>query len=354
MDNISSKRLKVLIIDDSAFSRQTIRRMLEKVPGMEVVGVAFDGQDGMDKLLKLKPDAVTLDLEMPRIDGFTLLRWIMSEMPMPVIIVSALGGDSNVFRALQLGAADFVIKPTIRASKELDTIEEDLIRKFSNINLFSIDKLKKNISLLDQEWEPEDVSFHKGGRIELVTIGASTGGPTAIQTILSHLPANFPGAILISQHMPHGFTRYFAERMDKVSAVSVREARDGEPVRKGEVLICPGGNHLFLRKSRDRVSIRIQKSLTNDRYVPSIDTMMKSAAEIYRERTMGIILTGMGKDGTVGMREIKERNGITIAESEESTIVYGMASEVISAGAADKVMPLKKIPREIMKNIKIN
>jgi two-component system chemotaxis response regulator CheB len=352
MHNTDLKPLKVLIIDDSAFSRQTIKRILEKVPNIEVVGVAFDGQDGMAKILKLKPDVVTLDLEMPRMDGFTLLRWIMKEMPIPVIVVSVYGDDSTVFKSLELGAADFVVKPTKRASPKLEEIENDLLKKILAISSLRMEKLKKTTSLLSSKEMIRDFIPRRGNRVEIVTIGASTGGPTAIQAILSRLPANFPGAIVISQHMPREFTKGFAERMDRVSPLKVKEAGHGEPIEGGKVFICPGGRHLLLYKSRDEVFINIKKSSIRDRYVPSIDMMMSSAAKIYGDRVMGIILTGMGSDGKMGMKEIKARGGITIAESGESAAIYGMPQEIISSGAADKVLPLEEIPREILRNIK--
>jgi len=353
MHKAELKSVRVLIIDDSAYSRQTIKRILEKIPNIEVVGVAFDGQDGMAKILKLKPDVVTLDLEMPKMDGFTLLRWITRETPLPVIIVSAYGDEANVFKALELGAADFVVKPTTKASPELEEIENDLMKKVLAITSLRMEKLKKTTSLLSSPKVISDFIPRRENKIEIVTIGASTGGPTAIQTILTSLPVNFPGAVVISQHMPQGFTKGFAERMNKVSPLRVKEAQHGEPVERGKVLICPGGHHLMLYKSSgDEVVVNIKKASSQDRYIPSIDIMMSSAARIYKNRTMGIILTGMGSDGMMGMKEIKARGGITIAESEESAVIYGMPKEVISSGAAEKVLPLEDIPREILKNIK--
>ncbi len=352
MHDVNLKPLRVLIVDDSSFSRQTIKRILQKAPNIEIAGVAFDGQDGMAKFIRLKPDVVTLDLEMPRMDGFTLLRWIMKKMPIPVIVVSAFGDNFTVFKALELGAADFVVKPTKKASRELEEMEDDLLRKLLAAGSLRIEKLKKSTSLLGHKEMISDFTPRRDNQVEVVTIGASTGGPTAVQTILSRLPDNFPGAMFISQHMPRGFTRGFAERMDNVSALKVKEAEDGERVEMGEVFICPGGCHLLLYKSKEKVFVKIKKSSANDRYVPSIDMMMNSVAEVYGARTMGIILTGMGSDGKVGMKEIKAKGGITIAESEESSAVFGMSKEVILSGVADKVLSLEEIPEEILRNIK--
>lgn len=352
MQDNKLKPVKVLIIDDSAFSRQTIKGIIEKAPNIEIAGVAVDGHDGMSKILKFKPDVITLDLEMPGMDGFTLLRWIMEERPLPVIVVSSYGDNSTVFKALELGAVDFVVKPTKRASSELKEIESDLLRKFTDITSLRIDKLKRTISLLGRD---ETVSrFHAFERegAEIVAVGASTGGPAAIQMILTRLPGDFPCAMVISQHMPRGFTMQFANRINKISKLEVKEAEHGESIERGKVLICPGGHHLTMEKSGEKIFASIKKSSTSDRYIPSIDVMMKSASEIYGSKTMGIVLTGMGSDGKTGMLEIKKRGGFTIAESEESSVVFGMPQEVIMSGGANIVIPLEEIPVEILKKTK--
>lgn len=345
--------IKVLIIDDSAFSRQTIKRILEKAPNIEIAGIAFDGHDGMTKILRFKPDVVTLDIEMPGMNGFTLLRWIMQERPTPVIVVSSYSDNTTVFKALELGAVDFVVKPTRKASKKLEEIENDLLKKVLDITSLRMENLKRTISLLGHKDETISNFYSvENNGAEIIAIGASTGGPTAIQTILTQLPEDFPGAVIVSQHMPRGFTNQFAYRMNNISALKVREAEDGEPIEKGKVLICPGGHHTVLKKSGGRIITTIRCSSTNDRYIPSIDMMMQSAAEVYGPRTMGIVLTGMGSDGKTGMQEIKDKGGYTIAEAEESAIVFGMPHEVILSGGAAKVLPLEKIPREIMRRVK--
>ena len=196
-------------------------------------------------------------------------------------------------------------------------------------------------------------SFEYCGEFEIIAIGASTGGPTAIQSILTRLPKNFPGGVIISQHMPRGFTRQFAERMDRISVLNVKEAKHGDPVEKGKVLICPGGYHMTVERTKERVVADISKSSVSDKYVPSIDMMMKSAAEVYGAKAMGIVLTGMGNDGKEGMLEIKKRGGYTIAESEESSVVFGMPGAVISSGAADSVIQLEKISEEILNRVRL-
>jgi len=345
------KRLKVLIVDDSAFSRQTIRTILEKSPDIEVVGIAFDGKDGISKILRLKPDAVSLDIEMPEMSGFALLQWIMKENPIPVIVVSAHRDDSTVFKALELGAVDFISKPTGLASRELESIEDDVLKKFSSLSYLSMENIKDNISLLEHIKIEDNYCKIKTSKVEIIAIGASTGGPTAIQSIVTQLPADLPASVIISQHMPAGFTKQFTERMDKLSAINVSEAADGEPLRKGHVYICPGDHHFMLHKSWSRTLVHLNKAVPEDHYVPSIDAMMKSAAKHFGPKVMGIILTGMGNDGKAGMGEIKAAGGLTIAESEESAVIYGMPREVILAGDADKILRLEEIPAEIMNSL---
>jgi two-component system chemotaxis response regulator CheB len=346
--------IKVLIIDDSAHSRQTIKSILTKVPYVEVVGIATDGYDGMSKIMKLEPDVVTLDLEMPKMDGFALLRWIIEEKPLPVIVVSSHGDTATVFKALELGAVDFIVKPTPRASEELKEIEDSLLTKILGVKSLSVEKHKKTISRLRSTQVPEKIdSFNKYSKgLDVVAIGASTGGPTAIQSILTRLPANFPSSIIISQHMPRGFTHQFAERMNRISPLVVKEAEQGEPLEGGKVLICPGGYHMTLKTSGEEVKVEIKSSSPDDKYVPSIDMMMKSAAEIFKHRTIGVVLTGMGYDGKEGMLEIKKKGGYTIAEAKESSVVFGMPQAVILSGAADRVVPLEKISEEILNKIK--
>ncbi len=351
-----SEPIKVLIIDDSAFVRQTINRVLEKAPDIQVVGTAVDGYDGMTKLMKLTPDIVTLDLEMPRMDGFSLLRWIMENKPLPVIIVSAYGDAATVFRALELGAVDFVVKPARKLSAEAKEMEDSLLSKILGVKSFALEKHQKTISRLGDAKPAISSSLSRyNNDIELIAIGASTGGPTAIQTILTRFPGNLPSGIIISQHMPKGFTNQFAERLNRISAVRVKEAEHGEIIEEGKALICPGGHHMTIERMRDnKVKVIIKNPSNTDKYIPSIDVMMKSAAQVYENKVMGIVLTGMGNDGKEGMLEIKDKGGYTIAESEESSVVFGMPQAVISAGAAERVLSLEDIPEEILRKIKRN
>jgi two-component system chemotaxis response regulator CheB len=341
------KKIRTLVVDDSAYSRQTIKKMLESLPSVEVAGVASDGIDAIAKTLRQKPDLITLDLEMPEMDGFSFLRWVMMERPTPVIVVSSYSDNNTVFRALELGAADFIAKPSKKASAELKNIEKDLLVKVGAIRELNLDVLSRNLKLLEPPEEEKRVEPAEAA-MDAVFIGSSTGGPAALQIILTKLPEDFPAAILVSQHMPRGFTSPLAERLDKISKVRISEAQDGEEVLPGRVLISPGGSHMLVKRRGGKVRVVLKDAEFEDRYVPSIDLMMDSAAQVYGPRAMGIILTGMGNDGRRGMLEIKSKGGYTIAESRETAVVFGMPHEAINAGAALKVLPLMEITPEII------
>ncbi|MEW6418442.1 MAG: chemotaxis response regulator protein-glutamate methylesterase [Nitrospirota bacterium] len=348
-------KTKVLIVDDSAYSRQAIRKMLDTDPDIEVAGISSDGVDAMTKTIKLKPDLITLDLEMPRMDGFSFLRWLMKVRPTPVIIVSSYSDSSTVFKALELGAVDFVVKPPRMPSKEFHNLEKDLLNKVKGVKKLRMDKLSKNLEFLEGESSKQAPLVKSGRNIEVVAIGSSTGGPAALKIILTRLPSDFPAGIVVSQHMPKGFTDSFAERLNNISKVDVKEAKDGDEVERGRVLICPGGFHMVFRKKGLKTVAAIKEPDGTEKYIPSVDMMMSSAAEVFGPKTMGIVLTGMGSDGIEGMLKIKKAGGYTIAESEDSATVFGMPSEVIKAGGAKKVLPLSEIPAEIIRLIrKIN
>lgn len=345
-------KIKVLVVDDSAFSRQTIKKMLEMDPNIEVAGIAADGVDAMSKTLRLKPDLITLDFEMPGMDGFSFLRWLMKERPTPVIMVSSFSDTKTVFKALALGAVDFIAKPTKRASSELHSIEKDLLNKVKGIKSLRMDKLSKNLQLLDVNEADPKLEVPSGSDINVVAIGSSTGGPAALQIILTRLPNDFQACILVSQHMPKGFTGPLAERLDRLAEVRIKEAENGDTVEPGKVLICPGGAHMVLKKKGQKCSVQLKESAPQDKYVPSVDAMMISIAEYYKNRAMGVVITGMGNDGKKGILEIKSKGGYTIAESEETAVVFGMPGEAISTGAVDKVLPLYDIPGELVKIVK--
>jgi two-component system chemotaxis response regulator CheB len=343
--------IKVLVVDDSAFSRQTIKKMLESDDLVEVVGIAPDGINAIAKTLKLKPDLITLDLEMPEMDGFSFLRWLMKQSPTPVIMVSSYGDSKTVFKALELGAVDFVSKPTSKASVELRSIEKDLLMKVKGAKGVNLESLNRARQIHGEgahhavRYTPEE------GEIKMVAIGSSTGGPPALQVVLTELPKNLPSAVVISQHMPKGFTHSLSERLDKLCSLNVKEADQDDLVEDGNVYICPGGYHMSFRRRAGRVKVNLKKAAGEDMYVPSVDIMMRSAADVYGDSTLGVMLTGMGNDGTDGMKKIASQGGINITESEDTAVVFGMPAGPIKAGVAHKVLPLDKIAAEIIKTV---
>ena len=342
-------KIRVLVVDDSAYNRQTIKSMLEKDEEIEVVAIATDGMDAMTKTIKLTPDVITLDFEMPNMDGFTFLRWLMQERPTPVIMVSSYSDSKMAFKALELGAVDFIAKPTRRASTELHNIEKDLIAKVKGTRQLNMQVVKTKAMQHEEGAErgkQEDLL-----EVDLIAIGSSTGGPSALQNILTRLPADLPAAITISQHMPKGFTKPLAERLDKLCGLSIKEAANGDLLKKGSVYICPGGYHMEFKSRGNGIHLVIDESKPDDKYTPSVDRMMLSAASHLGERILGVVLTGMGNDGMEGMKDLHKRGCFTIAEAEETCVVFGMPQEVIKINAAKSVLPLDKIASEIRRQL---
>jgi two-component system chemotaxis response regulator CheB len=342
--------IRVLIVDDSAFMRKAISAMLEKDPEIKVLSTARDGQEALEKIEKLKPDLVTMDVQMPGMDGLTALRHIMREMPLPVLMLSSLTteGAHSTLEALELGAVDFIPKQLQRAALDIMKMEEELISKVKAVTA------KKFVPRKPLRSAPIVQSLGPANRtrtIDAVAIGVSTGGPPALQTILSTLPQDFPCPIIIVQHMPPVFVGPFAERLNSISKLTVREASDGDDLTSGIVLIAPGGIHTRVVSKVGKTRIELSDFPANMLYKPSVDVMMQSMAEVYEEHTLGVILTGMGYDGIKGMRSIKDKGGKTIAEHEETCVVYGMPRAVIDAGIADKVVCLHDIPAEIVRSL---
>jgi two-component system chemotaxis response regulator CheB len=345
------KPIQVLVIDDSAFSRQTITRMLQTSPLVEVVGVARDGEEALHKIFDLQPDLITLDLEMPRMDGFTFLRLVMSKRPTPVMVISGRAGEEDVFKALDLGAVDFIAKPTAHATPELQTIQQELIRKVHAMRDLRIDKVHDRIS------QSPPVVTRRGSVLPtatppVVAIGSSTGGPAALMQTLGAFSVAPPCAFLIAQHMPRGFTHGFAERLDRLTPFSVSEAVGGEEPTRGSVLIAPGGSHLELESVRGRIATRVVQNSSADKYTPSVDRLFESAAKHFGADLLAIVLTGMGDDGRKGVAAVKECGGMVIAESEETAVIFGMPQQAIRAGAVDMVLPLNEIPGVIQSGVR--
>jgi two-component system chemotaxis response regulator CheB len=341
------------VIDDSAYSRRTIIKLLEELSGVEVVGYAANGEEGLRKVIDLRPDLVTLDLEMPGMDGFTLLRIIMNACPTPVIVVSAQNEDERVFKAMELGAVDFVAKPGRVISEQLLEIRDELQQKVSSVFNLNLQGLKVRTKMVVQE---DNLPVRKlarlprGGsqRFELVAIGSSTGGPPALQKILSQFPGTLPFAVLISQHMPAGFTKAFAERLNRMFPFDVHEAIDGEVVKPNAVLIAPGGMNMVAEQYNEQVIVRILAPSKDDKYIPSVNAMLASVAKVYGHRALAVVLTGMGNDGSQGVVKIKDAGGGVLAESEESAVVFGMPREAIAKGVVDKIVSLDQMSGTIL------
>ena len=349
------KKIRIVVVDDSAFSRRSITRMLEGLESIEVVGYAINGEEGIQKVIALKPDLVTIDLEMPKMDGFTLLRILTTRFSLPVIVISALSGADKVFKALELGALDFVAKPSSSASVDLLSIKEDLQKKVQQVFALTPGIHARPIATITpaELGIVEPLITGKAGigihhAIDLVAIGSSTGGPPALQQIFSAFQQKYPFAIVVAQHMPAGFTKAFADRLNRTSTFDVKEAEDGDLVLPGRILIAPGGRNMVFEVCGGQVTARIVAPSESDRYVPSVDVMLQSCAGIYRRRVAAVILTGMGNDGSKGVRSIKEQGGFVIAESEETAVVYGMPREAVATGVVDRCVPLNRVAAEII------
>ncbi|HSP16172.1 MAG TPA: chemotaxis response regulator protein-glutamate methylesterase [Thermoanaerobaculia bacterium] len=339
--------IRALVIDDSAYNRVTITRMLESHPDIKVIGTAVDGEDGIKQLLRLKPDVITLDLEMPVMDGFAFLRWLMVNQPTPVIAVSSQSSDRSVFKALELGALDFIAKPGGRVSVRLSEIEKDLAAKVLQVVDVRLDNLTRRVREEETKHAEEVSDFENyAGRFELIVIGSSTGGPPALQQVFESLP-RLPVACVVAQHMPPTFTRLFAERLNRLSAFEVKEAEDGDAVKVGCVYVAPGGSRTEVRRGSEGLILRVMPPKPEDLYAPSVDRLFESASDACGERLIAVVLTGMGDDGARALPALHSRGARTIAESAETAIISGMPSSAVRTGAVDEVLPLGEIASAI-------
>ena len=342
--------IRVLVIDDSAYNRQTLTAMLESDPDIRVVGRATDGDEGLQQALALKPDVITLDLEMPRVGGFAFLRLLMRRRPTAVVVVSSHSSRENVFKALELGALDFIAKPTALPSAELRTIERDLIRKVracTQLRSGVLAERARASTRPSSETVPVVVApdadlrhVVPAGPLRICAIGASTGGPPALQRIMNELDVMAPLAVLITQHMPPRFTAAFAERLDRCSRYDVVEAKGGEPLRPGLALVAPGSGSLCVERTADGYVARVAAAAEGDRFVPSVDRMLTATANAAGPAACAVVLTGMGGDGGRGVRAIHDRGGRVIAEAPETAIIFGMPQEAITTGVVDEIVPL--------------
>lgn len=356
--------IKVLIVDDSAFMRNAISSMLSSDPEITIVGTAKDGLEAIDKVNQLKPDIVTMDVEMPRMDGLTALKNIMEKNPIPVIMVSSLTveGAKVTLEALELGAVDFIPKNLSDLSINIVKIKELLIEKIKYIGEKGIPRkiLKtQGKPLQPKTFEPPKPiitppsSRSIGDRkVGIVAIGTSTGGPKALQSIIPNLPKDFPVPIIIAQHMPPNFTGPFADRLNQLSQIHVKEAQEGETIKAGTAYIAPGRGHMRLKRPKGlETVVNISENKEEYIYRPSVDAMMLSVAELFPGRALGVILTGMGNDGQKGLMALKKTGGRIFAQNEETCVVYGMPKAVVDVGIADKILSLEEIAGEIINSV---
>ncbi|MBB4292913.1 two-component system chemotaxis response regulator CheB [Rhizobium leguminosarum] len=357
------KKIRVLIIDDSASVRQTLTHVLEQDPDIEIMAVASDPFVAARKLLEETPDVITLDVEMPRMDGITFLRKLMSQRPIPVVMCSSLteAGSETLLQALEAGAVDVILKSKIGAADSLadDAMRiREVVKSASHARLSTVRRAAGTIRTASPEGPAKKLSADvmlppPTGRAMakttemVVCVGASTGGTEALREFLEALPANAPGMVIV-QHMPEKFTAAFAKRLNGLCEVEVKEAVDGDPVLRGHVLIAPGDKHMLLERQGARYHVSVKTGPLVSRHRPSVDVLFRSAARSAGSNAMGIIMTGMGDDGALGMLEMHQAGAYTVAQDEASSIVFGMPKEAIAKGGVDRILPLDQIAREVL------
>ncbi|MEA1961737.1 MAG: chemotaxis response regulator protein-glutamate methylesterase [Bacillota bacterium] len=347
--------IKVLVVDDSAFMRKVISDIINSDPELEVVDRARNGIDALQKIPQVHPDVVTLDVEMPELDGLSVLKKIMESHPLPVVMLSSLtaAGTEQTVRALELGAVDFLMKPSGQISLDIDKISTEIIKKIkvaagTKKNIKKLCNNTKQIAVsLPSSYQP----WTAGELKKLVLIGTSTGGPKALHQVLPRLSADLDAAILVVQHMPAGFTRSLAERLDSLSQIRVKEAEDGEEIKSGCAYIAPGDYHLKVQASAcgKTLHVRLNQNPPRGGHRPSVDEMFESVAGQSKLKMVCVVMTGMGQDGTTGLKYMKEKGAKVIAEHQSTCIVYGMPKAAIEAGRVDRVAPLHEISYEIIK-----
>ncbi|MBU4233202.1 MAG: chemotaxis-specific protein-glutamate methyltransferase CheB [Proteobacteria bacterium] len=340
------KLIRVLVVDDSAYVRKVMTQMLSRSPFIEVVGAARDGAEALELVEQLNPDVVTLDLIMPEMDGVEFMRRQMARRPLPVVVVSiASESGGAALAALEAGAIDFVQKPTALATEKIFEISNEIIDKVKAASQASLAPLQRLPSAAPAVALPAVPQ----GLLDLVVIGISTGGPQALKYLIPQLPANFPAPVAIVLHMPVGYTALYAEKLNEVSNLHVVEAGQGQEVRPGTVFIAPAGRHLTLvRRADGVVATHLDARPFDTPHRPSVDVLFQSAANVFRERLLGVVMTGMGADGREGAAWIKSQGGLVYTESEESCVIYGMPRSVAEANLSDRSIPLDRMALAIM------
>ncbi|MDF2178239.1 chemotaxis response regulator protein-glutamate methylesterase [Aliiglaciecola sp. CAU 1673] len=348
--------ISVLIVDDSAVVRQTLSEILDADPDIEVIGTATDPYMAADKLRQLKPDVITLDVEMPRMDGLTFLRKLMEQHPIPVVICSSLVGEGTAsqIKALESGAVDIIAKPTMGTKQFLHESRVRIIDSIKAASLAKVQKLSQMRGRPQPKLSADEVLTLGSQRAmvqtteKIIAIGASTGGTEAVRYVLEGMPSDCP-AIAIVQHMPPGFTRSFADRLNSLCRINVKEAQDGDSLLRGHALIAPGNQHMLIKRSGARYYVEIKDGPLVSRHRPSVDVLFRSAARYVGSNAVGVILTGMGDDGATGLLEMREAGARTVGQDEATSIVYGMPKEAYNRGAVEQQMGLERITPTILK-----
>jgi len=343
----TARKVKVLVVDDSAFVRRAIIRMFENSPVISIVEVASDGAMAIELIKQQRPDVVTLDVQMPVLDGLSALARIMKECPVPVIMLSSItgkGGDQTL-KALDLGAVDFIDKSAAGGTMDFSNLLQELTSKILVAASIDLKKLNNNVNINTTLSAPTTA---KGKGTDIVLVGVSTGGPPALQKILGAIPALFPVPILIVQHMPIGFTASLAERLNRSCQIEVKEAEDGEIARAGKAYIAPGGTQMKLSRNGEELQIRLDSKPDDTLHKPSVDVLFESAARTCGSRSLAFVLTGMGKDGAAGAKAIKTAGGRVVVESEETSVVFGMPKAVMDVIKVDEVCPLHQVAEQMI------
>ncbi|MDH5397677.1 MAG: chemotaxis response regulator protein-glutamate methylesterase [Cyclobacteriaceae bacterium] len=363
--------IKILIVDDSALVRQTLQEIFDSDPDLEVIDTASDPYVAVKKMRENVPDVISLDIEMPRMDGLTFLQKLIAQHPIPVVIISTLTeqGSDLALRALEYGAVEVITKPKLDTKTRL---KEAQIRLCDKIKAAAQSKIKRK----SHHQQVQHVQHPTSSKIQvakkltadviikkpegklvfkttesIIAIGASTGGTEALKVVLMGMPLDCPGIVIV-QHMPELFTRQFAQRLDQICQISVKEAEDGDSVLKGQALIAPGNSHMMLQRSGARYYVKVKDGPLVNRHKPSVDVLFRSAARYAGRNAVGAILTGMGADGAKGLLEMKETGAYTIAQDEKSCVVFGMPNEAIKLGGADEVQSLEKISQSILRHVR--
>ncbi len=364
-------KYKVLVVDDSAFMRRMIADIINSDPGLEVVERAKNGRDALEKIAQFDPDVVTMDVEMPEMNGIATLEAIMKSRPRPVVMLSSFtqAGAEQTMRALEIGAVDFIAKPSGQISLDIEKMRDEIIGKVK-----AAAALKSRIAGLSQMYRNTGMQARASSAAvpaamktpdkpysgavsvilnKLVLIGTSTGGPKALHEVIPQLPAGLPAAVLVVQHMPPGFTKSLADRLDTVSNLRVKEAEQGDIIRPGYVYIAPGDNHLNVLQQNDtngkKLLVQLTKNPPRGTLRPSVDEMFESVADQFWSKMIGVIMTGMGNDGVLGIKYLKERGAALIAEDQSTCVVFGMPKSAIDTGLVDRIVPLPRISQEIVK-----